>query len=226
MTQHYRRYAFFDLDGTLILDASVIAFYHYYIEREHPNQAPQLAAQFSTTLANKLRAGVARDAINAWFYQTHFCDLAVSEVDRLARDWLASRCADPQFFKQNVIDLLQSCRAQEIGTVIITGSFREVVAPLVQRFQADAYLCAPLVEQGGCYTGAMHAAPMIGQGKALAIERFLAQHQVDAQDCWGVGDDHTDIPFLAMLGKPMALASGTDALLAHAAKFNWGVIDA
>ncbi len=226
MTTHYRRYAFFDLDGTLIADASVIAFYHYYIEREQPQQAPQLAAQFSTTLANKLRAGVARDAINAWFYQTHFCDLAVSQVQHLADDWLASRSADAQFFKQTVIDLLQSYRAQGIGTVLITGSFREVVAPLAQRFQADAYLCAPLVEEHGRYTGALHAAPMIGEGKAAAIRQFLAQHQVDAQDCIGVGDDHTDIPFLSILGTPMALASGTEALLAHAAQFNWGVINA
>lgn len=225
-TPHFTRYAFFDLDGTLISEASVISFYHYYVERKFPRQAAQLSAQFRATLVEMIHSGVGREDMNAWFYKTHFHDVEVSHIRSWANAWLATRCPDPRFFKEPVLEAMQRCRAQGIGTVVITGSFREVVAPLVERFQADAYLCAPLEEVAGRYTGILTAHPMIGQGKALAITQFLAEHEIAAQDCYGYGDDHTDIDFLALLGKPTVLTSGTGQFLAHAKMQGWDTIEA
>ncbi|NRR33517.1 HAD-IB family hydrolase [Oxalobacteraceae bacterium] len=226
MSRPFERFAFFDLDGTLISDTSLLAFYRHYLSVEYPDSAEQRSADFAQALADRIASGIARDELNAWFYRNHFADLEVERIRALAQQWLAGRCADERFFKSGMVERVKAYRAQGVGTVLVTGSFREVVQPLAERFGIDACLCAPLEEVDGRYTGALTSRPMIGAGKRIAIEHFLAQHDVAPEYCSGYGDDHTDIAFLGSLGQPWALSSGTAELLAHARKSGWSVIEA
>lgn len=218
------RYAFFDLDGTLISQASVIAFYRHYVEAEFPDRAARLWQEFHAAVTHMRAAGVPRDEINAWYYRQHLAQADVARLRVLAADWVDERWRDPAFVRHHVLEHARSHRAARVGTVLVTGSFRELVQPLAARLGIDAYLCAPLEERDGRYTGALTAPPTIGCGKWLAIEHFLREHGVAAHHCFGYGDDHSDIPFLERLGEPRVVAEATSELKAHAHSHGWRVL--
>lgn len=222
---HYSRYAFFDLDGTLIADTSLMTFYSYYLRAEFGARAPGLGKEILEAVTARRKAGIERDELNAWFYERYFAGLEAARLRELAQGWLAAREADAGFYQAALVARVHAYRAQGVGTVLVTGSFREVAEAVAARLGIAACLSAPLEEVDGRYTGAMTGAPMIGAAKAAAVLAFLRQRHVAPGQCFGYGDDHTDIDFLAVLGRPRALASGSPALLAHARRGGWPVID-
>lgn len=219
-------YAFFDLDGTLISEASVQSFFRFYLETETPQTAAACWQDFTQTMSSFLSAGKPRDEINAWFYRHHFAGVQISRIARLAAGWLELRCNNETFFKKETLEQLRLHGESGVPAVLVTGSFREVVAPIAASLGIETVLCAPLQEIDGRYTGALTGPPMIGDGKALAVERFLAERGVEPASCFGYGDDHTDIPFLERLGHPRALASGSVELLTHARRYRWAIVNA
>lgn len=222
----FQSYAFFDLDGTLISDVSVVAFLRFYLESEFPESAESRWVEFHTALSSMRYQGVARDKINAWFYHRYFTGIEIELVRHHAERWVEMRCRDTSFIKAEVFKALQEHREMGTGNVLVTGSFREIADPLAKRFGIDSYICAPLEEIDGRYTGRMTAAPTIGYGKWLAVDRFLTEHDVAPEDCLGYGDDHTDIPLLERLGQPFVIATGSAQLLAHANISGWNVLRA
>lgn len=217
-------YAFFDLDGTLISETSLLGFYRFYLETEWPGQGTQLHHDFTQRLAELQHRHIDRAEINAWFYRSCFAGISVERVRELSQRWLVSRLKDPHFLKQKVLDRMRWHRAAGAGCVLVTGSFREVAAPLARHFGMDDWLCAPLEQIDAIYTGALTAHPMIGAGKSRAIQQFLAERRIEPEACFGYGDDHSDIPFLQCVGHPHALSSGSAELLDHARTAGWSVL--
>lgn len=217
-------YAFFDLDGTLITEKSLLSFFAFYLEVE---ELARLArwVEFSRELAARMAGGAQREQLNAWFYRNALAGIRVDRLRELAARWCSERCSDSIFFNARVVDCLERHRAEHVGTVIVTGSFREVVAPVAERLNVDHVICAPLEEADGRYTGALTARPTIGKGKLAAVDRFIAAHDVDAASCFGYGDDHTDIDFLRRLGRPRVPANSTTELLLHALGQGWDVLE-
>lgn len=222
-TEH-AAYAFFDLDGTLIAETSLLGFYRYYLETEWPDQGAQLHQAFKQRLVELQASQTDRAEINAWFYRSCFAGLGVARVRELSQRWLVSRLKDPHFLKQRVIERMRWHRSAGVGCVLVTGSFREVAAPLARHFGMDGWLCAPLEQVDAIYTGALTGHPMIGAGKSSAVLQFLAERRIEPEACFGYGDDHSDIPFLQCVGHPHALSSGTDELLQHARSAGWSVL--
>ena len=221
------RYAFFDLDGTLIADASIPAFFKYYLNQESADNAKAIWAEFSQKFSDMCLQGISRDNINSWFYNTYFCSISIARVRELSQQWLNSYDLSQNFFKKKLINYLNAHIKNGIKVVLVTGSFREIVAAIGNIIHIDACLCAPLEEKDGYYTGRLTSEPMIGIGKRLAVEEFLCKNNISPQHCYGYGDDPTDIPFLDILGYPHALTSGDPRLLEYAHQASkWTIIDA
>ena len=221
-----RAAAFFDLDGTLISQASMTSFLEFYFAHTRPAEAERLWREFWEAGSALRQAGATREQQNAWFYERQFADADIAELSRLAVLWLARQTERPDFFRHGVLARLLQHRAQGCEIVLVTGSFREIVALFAKAIGASTFLCAPLEEINGRYTGKLTAAPMIGAGKASAIQRYLAQHGIAADDCFAYGDDDSDIDMLNAVGKPHVVSNCTEGLLAHARLEGWPVVAA
>ncbi|MFW5844909.1 MAG: HAD hydrolase family protein, partial [Planctomycetota bacterium] len=66
-----------------------------------------------------------------------------------------------------------------------------------------------LADGGTCLLITRH-----GVSKASMLLRLLAHLDLDPAHCAGIGDDITDVPFLHLVGRPIAIAGGHPAALA------------
>jgi HAD superfamily hydrolase (TIGR01490 family) len=215
------RYAFFDLDGTLISDTSMMSFYQFYLEYQSPASAPQRWRDF-TAIARSLReAGATREEQNRAYYRLNFEGASIDELGYVARQWLARRSQIPGFWVSTTVRQLRRHQAEGTRTVLLTGSFREIAKAVAEALDIDGWICAPLEEDNGCYTGVLTGRPTIGIGKVHALERFVAERDVDLDFCYGYGDDESDIPFLQCMGSASIVASATPGLREHALKRGW-----
>src|SRR3569832_49810 len=94
------------------------------------------------------------------------------------------RCND--LYHDMALAALDRCRVLGHEPVIVTGSFREVVALVAAELGIEHFLSG---------------APMIGQGKRDAVARFLADRDSVPAYCLGFGDDSSDALFLSYLGR-------------------------
>ncbi|MBV8466850.1 MAG: HAD-IB family hydrolase [Burkholderiales bacterium] len=218
-------YAFFDLDGTLISEASMITFLRHYLHAIHAPHGERHWRAFESVLAEK-RGQTPREALNAWYYAQYLQGARVATLRDIAQAWLDERRDRAGFFKTAPVERLQMHRSNGTPVVLLTGSFREIVQPLAELLGAEHIICAPLEEVDGSYTGRLMAAPTIGAGKLQAIRAFLSARGADPLDCYGYGDDDSDLPFLQYIGRPHAVADGTPSLLAYARKRGWPMIGA
>src|SRR5690606_24464858 len=94
-------YAFFDLDGTLITEKSLLSFFAFYLEVE---ELARLArwVEFSRELAARMAGGAQREQLNAWFYRNALAGIRVDRLRELAARWCSERCSDSIFFNARV----------------------------------------------------------------------------------------------------------------------------
>lgn len=219
MTQ---RYAFFDVDGTLLHLKSMFSFHDFWYRRWKDPNDPVAAEEYKDVTAI-LRAladsDEPRELINRRYYE-FFSGRSVDDVTRCAQAWARSAIANPRLFIPEVIEELDSLRAKGIEPVFVSGSFLEVLAPLAEHLGVRQVLATRLLHADGKYTGRFESPQTIGQGKATAIDEFLARQGSTAADCWAFGDDVSDLPLLSAVGHPVAVI-GDRALGAAARHRGW-----
>jgi HAD superfamily hydrolase (TIGR01490 family) len=219
-----RRIAFFDVDGTIVSDKSLISFYRVHLERRYATGWEQKWREVSLEISRRMARDVDRAALNRWFYETYFSGLAIDSARAASRAWFERSVQRPGFFVGPVTRALRDHRATGFGIVLVSGSFREAVAPIAAWLGADHAIVAPLEEAGGRYTGRLTGEAMIGHGKANAVRRYLARINVAARECYAYGDDRSDIPFLESVGHPVAIAGGGATLVDYARARRWPVL--
>jgi phosphoserine phosphatase len=69
-------------------------------------------------------------------------------------------------------------------------------------------------------TGEIDNPQTIGQGKAEAIASFLQQENGIARNCFGYGDDISDLPMLEAVGNAVAIGDDSE-LIALASVRGW-----
>jgi HAD superfamily hydrolase (TIGR01490 family) len=217
-------YAFFDLDGTLIRETSLLSFLALRFMHEDPALAParmQALRQEAQTLQVQ---GATREELNTIYYRRYYAGANIAELSQLAERWFEVRRADAGFWKQEVVARLEQHQRDGVLPVLVTGSFRELAQVVAAALGIAHSLCAPLAEHAGCYTGELTAAPTIGAGKVQAVERFLADQGDSLQRCFAYADDESDIPLLSRVGRPHVVATSSPELLSHAAQCGWPVV--
>lgn len=222
-----RAFAFFDIDGTLISEVSMASFYGHYLSWSGQAPAGWDAAWATRHLIQRLDGdGLTRAERNRRYYELVFDGLPVSVAQELCRQWLSGATRRGAFWKPGIVTSLRHHQRQGHKPVLVTGSFREVASAIGAVLGVQHWICAPLEEKDGRYTGRLRGAPTVGEQKALKIAALSVHHQVRLDACFAYGDDESDIPMLAAVGYPRVVDTASPALLAHASDAGWPVIDA
>lgn len=214
------RFAFFDVDETLIGLKSMFSFRAFFHRQSLGPELGRLAEdEAQLGLLELLTKGASRLEVNRQFYRA-LQGRSQAAVCASARDWYANHRQLPGFFVQPVLDRLRAHQAQGVGVALVSGSCAEILGPLAQDLGVEHLLVTQLEVLGGVLTGEVVGMPAIGEGKRLLVQRFLQLRQVDPAQCYAYGDHLSDLPMLELVGHPVVVARNDD-LMAMARSRRW-----
>ncbi|QEV20008.1 HAD family hydrolase [Streptomyces alboniger] len=203
------RLVFSDVDETLITCKSLLDFLGYYLAGRYGPEGASRAARIREDLHAQVTAGLPRADANRAYYRAWRGE-PVAAVEEWARRWFAERSAAEGFYVREVAAQLRGHRAEGASIVLVSGSFRPLLDPLAEAVGAGHVLCARLERCGRFYTGALLGAPVIGDEKRRLVRELLARHpHIDPADCYGYGDDPSDLPMLSEVGHAVMVGASS-----------------
>ncbi|WP_288960282.1 HAD-IB family hydrolase [uncultured Sulfitobacter sp.] len=216
-----RIYAFFDVDETLIRTKSMFDFFRFWCQLCGNTQA---LTAFEAEFAELFSSGLPREDLNRAYYR-HLAGLSPQELQSAGEKWWREVSARPGLIIEESLALMNRLQGEGVEAVFVSGSFDEILEPVAAQMGVHHILCAPMIiGPGGIYTGEIGPFPSIGQGKRIAIERFLEGKGAAAKDCWAIGDDLSDLPMLEAVGHRAVV--GEASPLADLAKARgWPVLE-
>lgn len=195
------RFAFFDLDKTLIAVNSASLWVK--AELRAGNVSPWAA----------LRA-------MGWLTQYHLgaADItyalrqSIASIKGTSARVLANRTLE--FFEAEVkpryrpgaLAALDNHRRQGDHIALLTSSTSYLAEPVAGDLGLDGYLCTHLqVDKNGHFTGEPHEPLAFGEGKVALARAYLERHGAALDDCVFYSDSASDIPMLEAAGTAVAV---------------------
>jgi HAD superfamily hydrolase (TIGR01490 family) len=123
--------------------------------------------------------------------------------------------------------LVEKHRSDGYVVAIVTGTHSFVTRPIAALFGIDHLIAVQPEEDDGQFTGRYVPPHTYQEGKVLATEAFLAQHDTTLDqlaDSVFFSDSINDLPLLERVKRPM-VTNGDDRLKAIAAERGWETID-
>jgi len=218
-----RAAAFYDVDGTLI-DANVIHPYAFYATND-----VTLSGKLGRTA--KLVASLPLYAVADRLGRKFFNDIFYKNYRGILEDrlWvlgeeLFDKVIQKRLFRE-MIDLMKRSRDEGYQQVLLTGAIEQVVKPLADYLDVDAYFANRLEIQDERATGRLLPPVLAGPEKAAFIRKYAIDNDLDLNLCRAYADSGSDIPMLSTVGRPVAVNPDAN-LRATATAHLWPIINA
>jgi HAD superfamily hydrolase (TIGR01490 family) len=219
-TDQPRKFAVFDIDGTLIR----WQLYHAIVD--------ELVTQGSIKAANYQAVEQARDT---WKRRGHVSSFdsyeqALIKVHDAAVDSLSiedyQKAVDAVFeaYKDQVYtytrDLIRSLKQEGYVLLAISGSHQDVIQKLAEYYGFDEAVGPTYGRKDGHITRPLK--PVYGR-KAIILKELVKKHDLSYEGSIAIGDSATDIDILKLVEKPIAFNPTRD-LFAHAKAQHWQIV--
>jgi HAD superfamily hydrolase (TIGR01490 family) len=212
--------AFFDLDKTIIVKSSTLAFTKPLYRAGLLNRR---------TLA---KAGIAQAYYQVFGADQDQLEKVKAELSNLTSGWDQSEVVAlveetvasivPPLVFAEALAIIDDHRGEGRRVVVVSSSPEEIVKPLC-RYLAIEDVIATRAEIGedGKYTGEI-ALYAYGPGKADAIMSMAATDGIDLAASYAYSDSATDVPMLELVGHPVAVNPDSE-LRAIAEERGWEI---
>jgi HAD superfamily hydrolase (TIGR01490 family) len=212
--------AFFDLDKTVIAQASMMAFRKYF--REEGFLSRRIVARFIWSHLVYLHLGADDEKmerirnnvlklISGWDQE---------RIREIVRDTLDDAIT-PIIYKE-ALELIKQHHDAGRLVVLISASPEEIVEPMAKHLGADVAIGSRVkVDADGRYTGEMDFFAQ-GPAKAHVMEEMAYINAIDLQKSYAYSDSFTDKPMLETVGHPVVV-NPDRALLKLANERHWDV---
>ncbi|MGQ0480473.1 MAG: HAD-IB family hydrolase [Pseudonocardia sp.] len=193
--------AFFDYDGTVISGYSAAAFY-----RKRWRERDIGPVELAETLWMQLR-GVRTEqefaealdlSLAAWRGRTE------EEMEQLAADLFRDEVAAQ--LHSEIWQLVAAHRAAGHTVVLASSATRYQLEPIGRDLGADHILYTRLEVVDGKLTGRPDGSPLWGLGKARAVRKLAAAHDIDLRGSFAYANGDEDLLFLETVGNPVAVS--------------------
>lgn len=212
------RYAFFDVDGTILSVKSMFSFQSYYYRHAVYRRSWFGAVHdrlFHLGIRTLNRLGCTREFVNRTYYLS-YRGRQQQVVQRCAERWyLELKRSGPSLLLANGMEALRRHQAEGVEVVFVSGSAPEILAPLAKELGITTMLATRLEVRGDRYTGRIQPPQTIGEGKREAILAFLRERGTCPRDCFAYGDHISDLPMLEAVGNASVVPG--DGRLEHVA---------
>ena len=227
MNNSIKKVALFDLDGTLVnahlwlgmvkhhLKTKENLFSVFWYLTSHIAQAPFWKMHLISTEK---------------YYQSWGKDLAkLIKGIKLERgkeifDWLADQYL-LLVLKKNVLERLKKHQEEGLLTILISGSFQDLVDVVADRLNIDFAIGTELEVIKDKFSGKIIPPLCLGKGKAEKIKNFLSEKnlKIDFKESFAYSDGIFDLPMLELVGNPVVVEPDKK-LLEIAKNKGWQII--
>lgn len=217
-------YVFSDVDETLIRVKSMIAFMDAFLcNSSFINDRfffdKQIKLKTIVQLA-KNKSTNRQDLNRDFYYLFEGISKTILECEALC--WVYTMIKNNDFFIEKVLDELREHQAREAKIVLVSGSFKEILTPIMSHIKADYLICSELELKNGFYTGRL-LKQVIGKGKWQAIQEYIYDKNVDLSACYAYGDHKSDLCFMNKVGYPV-LVGDSEEMVPIAKEKGWTII--
>lgn len=215
------RYAFLDLDGTLVRSNLAHVSIHHQARR-------QTLSGRAASIAGLALSGpglLALDRVSrSAFQQVLYAGFAGISRDRLR--WLGEHAAEHVYLanlRKGTPGFLDRLRRAGLEPVLVTGSLAHVVEPLAKLLNIERWAANQLEIRDERATGRLLPPVMSGARKAQWMRELCESTGALLAECHAYTDSAADLPMLAIVGHPCAVHPES-ALLYEARAMQWPVI--
>ncbi|HEY5857657.1 MAG TPA: HAD-IB family hydrolase [Aldersonia sp.] len=211
--------AFFDLDGTIVAGYTVTAMTQERIRRGEIG-----FGEIGTLLQGLVAYSLGRLEFDEMI-RASVAALRGREMSDL--DELGERLFEQKTSKLVYPETRELVRAHlDRGhTVVLSSSATSIqVDPVARYVGIDDVLCNRFdVDEDGLLTGHVHEPILWGPGKADAVQKFAAEHDVDLSRSYFYADGDEDVALMYLVGNPRPTNPGS-RLTAVANKRGWPIL--
>ena len=215
-----RKFAVFDIDGTLIRWQLYHAVVHELAKQNHLGKAAL------EELRQLRMVWKRREDPLAWkTYEHKIIELYESALHSLRPetfDHAVTKVLDEYKDQAYVYtrNLIKQLKKKDVFLIIISGSHHEMIEQLAKYYGFDDWIGTRYERDAQKFSGAKYV-PSTEKGKVL--RDFVAKHDLTYDGSWGVGDSAGDIPMLELVEHPIAF-NPDKVLYDHAVRSGWKIV--
>ena len=211
--------AIFDLDGTLVVGQTQVLMVGFLRKARVVSRAFVIgtALWFLGYKAGLVKVTAATRAKGGEIFAGLTEEEVAAHMDRFTEEVMVPR------LHPAAIAALEEHLAEGDAVVVVSAALHPLVEALCRRLGVQEFAGAVCEVVDGRYTGRLPGPIPYGPEKARVAERFIAQHGVDAADCWAYADHDTDIELLRFVGHPVAV-DPRSGLRAEAQRQGWPIL--
>lgn len=220
MAESIKRFAVFDIDGTLI------RWQLYHALADALAKSGHIDGKTYRSMQNARMVWKRREYSNSFkdyefqIIKSFEAALKVLEPKQLTE---AANAVFNEYKDQTYSytrDLIKHLKAERYLLFAISGSQIEIVQQIAEYYGFDDFIGTIYTQKAGKFTGEKILA---SADKAAALRKLIVNHQVSLEKSIAVGDSAGDISMMQMVERPIAF-NPDSKLFTHATKVGWEVV--
>lgn len=207
MSSKQRKFAAFDIDGTLFRSTLYREVFFKLMDRGF---LPENTRQIVTPKIADWKARSHDDAFETFqmtlidLLEEHLPALSVSAYEEAVSDVIKAK---GDYVYAYTRDLTKRLKAEGYFLIAISGSQVELVEPFVKRYGFDAWVGQQFVRNGDHFTGEVIKSHT---DKDKILAGLVEQYDLSTVDSYGVGDTTGDVGLLESVDNPIAFNPSTE----------------
>ncbi len=215
-----RKFAVFDIDGTLIRWQLYHAIVDQIVNLGYPNEnAKHKLKKARMVWKNRQYEEAFSDYEKELIriYESSFNELRPEQFDQLV-DGVIDRYKDQVYTFTR--DLVQDLRQKGYFLIAISGSHQELVEKLAQYYNFDSWVGTKYERIHGKFSGKKYVPSM---NKSAVLHKIITENNLAMDDSYAVGDTISDLPVLEMVDNPIAF-NPEKKLLEASSNNGWKIV--
>lgn len=196
-----RKFAVFDIDGTIFRYALFQALLERLVEKDIiPRHSYNAFEQELNDWKNRTHDESFADFAMAQvkLFDQYITSISIVDLEQTALEILEESAGHVYRFTR---DLLEDLRTQNYFLIAISGSISEISHPFAQMYGFDAVQSTEYDRTADGYTGSF---TLKHKGKHIYIEQLIEEHQLDRNGSIAIGDSIGDVSMLDFVEHPIA----------------------
>lgn len=214
--------AFFDVDNTMVVGASIFHFAKGLAARKYFSTADLrrfLWQQIKFRAGGEGTENIARSRESALAF---VAGKSVAEIVAMAEEIYDEIIAARIYSGTRALAQQHLDAGERVW--LVTATPHELADLIARRLNLTGALGTRAEEADGLFTGRLIGDLLHGEAKAAAVRALAEQEGLDLAQCWAYSDSINDIPMLSLVGHPVAI-NPDSALRDEAKRRGWPIRD-